>query len=81
MEAFYRNLVDAGKQRSATINHSLRQAKLTLVSQHQHPYYWPSFVLDGKDQPLPISSRHSNDSGISQVGRGAPPSADAISRE
>jgi hypothetical protein len=33
MEAFYRNLVDAGKQRSATINHSLRQAKLTLVSQ------------------------------------------------
>jgi CHAT domain-containing protein len=58
METFYRTLVEAGKQRTQTINQSLRQAKLTLVNQQQHPYYWAAFVMDGKDQPLPISSQH-----------------------
>ena len=58
METFYRTLVEAGKQRTQAINQSLRQAKLTLVNQQQHPYYWAAFVMDGKDQPLPISSQH-----------------------
>jgi len=52
MEAFYKNLAEAGGQRTQTINQSLRQAKLALVNQHEHPYYWASFVLDGTDQPI-----------------------------
>jgi CHAT domain-containing protein len=56
MEAFYKSMAQAGGPHGESINKSLRQTKLAMLGQGQHPYYWASFVLDGVDQVLPIAS-------------------------
>jgi CHAT domain-containing protein len=51
MAEFYKRLA-AGADKHASINESLRQTKLSMIERSREPYYWASFVLDGKDQVL-----------------------------
>jgi CHAT domain-containing protein len=54
MEKFYKNLAKGKAGKMLTINQALREAKLEMIGTEtpRHPYYWASFVMEGKDDVL-----------------------------
>ena len=58
MEKFYKNLAEGKAGKMLTVNQALREAKLAMAGTKnpRHPYYWASFVMEGKDDVLFLQS-------------------------